>query len=807
MTLYLFEYNNYYNRIVKKLPTIQDYEREGRLLDTIYNVNFLPNDGISTEHIINYDATTGNYVIITDGPREEIVSRWFVLESVRIRVGQYKLTLYRDVVADWKDEIVNAPMFIEKAMCRIGDSAIFNNENMSYNQVKTSETLLKDKTKCPWIVGYVARDAMPTNPNLTFTLNTDVAGEYENLEDYPYYKYDEENPMYPSSSINNTRLAFNFKIDYGVVTNMITGIDLRGNPVKPLFAENLISPDTPETRWWKSKFKSSAGHRGYPVTHEESKWTPGLDKLFEEAKARTWNGFDYTDADFTNITGTSETTLNNEDGKIIHVGQKYYRVKVNRPAQVSLSATIPSNSNLGLQMRQVAESTRYDFVISGSSNAPLFCMELLVLPAYFTFEVISVDEMHFGYPDQTSRMNLNDAPYDMFAIPYGEMYVGDNVPNKLTSPDVSLKTARAIQLSLGQGIYDLQIVPYCPINKNIFSEVSDGRIKIQTNLLDTKDYTVVEGKANEYRSIAFWLTQSTFTKIIDYKIEVADTAIEFKVQNECDMYRLNSPNWNGAFEFSATKNNGVSGFRVDCSYKPFSPYIRVAPLFGGLYGEIVDDARGLICGGSFSMTQVTDAWITYQLQNANYQAMFDRQIENMEVNNSVQRVMEGVNAITGTIGGAVTGGMGGAMLGGGAYGAAAGAAIGGVTSMTGGIADIVLNEQLRTEALDYTKDQFGYQLGNIKALPQSLTKVSSFNANNKIFPVLEYYTCTDIEKEALRSKIRYNGMTVMRIGTINQFMQPTRSYIKGKLIRIENIADDFHVTNTIANELNKGVFI
>jgi hypothetical protein len=299
--------------------------------------------------------------------------------------------------------------------------------------------------------------------------------------------------------------------------NMITGIDLRGNPVKPLFAENLISPDTPETRWWESKFRPINGkYRGYPVTKEESKWTPGLDKLFAEAKEHTWKEFDYTDAEFTNITGTSETTLNNEDGKIIKVGQKYYRVKVNRPAQVSLSATIPSNSKLGLQMREVAESTRYDFVISGSSNSPLFCMELLVLPAYFTFEVVSVDELHFGYPDQTSRMNLNDAPYDMFAIPYGEMYIGAIIPEKLTSPDVSLKAARAIQLALGQGIYDLQIVPYCPINKNIFMEVADGRLKIKTDSLDAKDYTVVEGDANVYRSIAFWLTKSTFTKIIDH---------------------------------------------------------------------------------------------------------------------------------------------------------------------------------------------------------------------------------------------------------------------------------------------------
>jgi hypothetical protein len=32
-------------------------------------------------------------------------------------------------------------------------------------------------------------------------------------------------------------------------------------------------------------------------------------------------------------------------------------------------------------------------------------------------------------------------------------------------------------------------------------------------------------------------------------------------------------------------------------------------------------------------------------------------------------------------------------------------------------------------------------------------------------------------------------------------------YFKGQLIRLEDIGDDFHVANTIANELYKGVYI
>ena len=50
-------------------------------------------------------------------------------------------------------------------------------------------------------------------------------------------------------------------------------------------------------------------------------------------------------------------------------------------------------------------------------------------------------------------------------------------------------------------------------------------------------------------------------------------------------------------------------------------------------------------------------------------------------------------------------------------------------------------------------------------------------------------------------------MTVMRIGTIAEFIRTDRSYIKGKLIRLEGISDDFHIVNEISNEIFKGVFI
>ena len=102
---------------------------------------------------------------------------------------------------------------------------------------------------------------------------------------------------------------------------------------------------------------------------------------------------------------------------------------------------------------------------------------------------------------------------------------------------------------------------------------------------------------------------------------------------------------------------------------------------------------------------------------------------------------------------------------------------------------------------------YGYNLGNIQALPTSLTKTSAFTYNNKIFPILEYYTCTDQEKQALRDKIKYNGMTVMRIGTIAEFIpNAVKQYIKGRIIRLEGIEEDYHFLKAISEEIFKGAF-
>lgn len=116
--VYLLKYNNYYNRNFKKLETLDEYNpyilKNGTEL-AVFNVNFKPADGVQTTQVINgYTGLEPDYLLVADED-QNIISRWFVIESYRESLYKYTLTLRRDVLADNWESIVDSPMFIEKA--------------------------------------------------------------------------------------------------------------------------------------------------------------------------------------------------------------------------------------------------------------------------------------------------------------------------------------------------------------------------------------------------------------------------------------------------------------------------------------------------------------------------------------------------------------------------------------------------------------------------------------------------------------------------------------------------------------------
>ena len=153
-TLVLLKYNNYYARRLKKEPTLQAYLQYQVL--QFSNVNFNPNDGVNATHVVNQPTDMSNYMLVLD-EANNIVSRWFILEAKRNLKGQYIIQLRRDLWADYTTDIMNATTFVEKGIAKDSDTAIFNDEQVTFNQIKVGESLLQDNTGCRWLVGYYAR--------------------------------------------------------------------------------------------------------------------------------------------------------------------------------------------------------------------------------------------------------------------------------------------------------------------------------------------------------------------------------------------------------------------------------------------------------------------------------------------------------------------------------------------------------------------------------------------------------------------------------------------------------------------------
>ncbi len=168
--------------------------------------------------------------------------------------------------------------------------------------------------------------------------------------------------------------------------------------------------------------------------------------------------------------------------------------------------------------------------------------------------------------------------------------------------------------------------------------------------------------------------------------------------------------------------------------------------------------------------------------------------------------MAGWNIATGTLTGTATGAMAGGMTGG-VYGAIAGAGAGMATSLAGGFMDYGMLKDRQAEQKDLTSDMFRYQLGNIKALPDTITKVTPLTFNNKIFPFIEVYECTDEEKTLFRNFLTYQSMTINAVGTIAEYQQDEKTFIKGKMLRLENSDLCAHEWMEIYNRLSEGVYI
>ena len=846
----LYKFNSYHDRILKRFDTLSDYISSPQVYDLVANANFDYKDGVTASVTYNIgtvlrgDDDTPNYCLVVDS-NSNICSRWYIVDGNKTRKGQYVLTLLRDGIADYFNEIKSAPIYLEKGSLKLTDTPfIFNSEDIDFNQIKTSETLLKDKTDCPWIIGFMAnKQPEGTSDAFNTTVNTAITGQvdatYGSMANYPYWNYFGLPPTggYKYLDSNKGRISIWFKINNS--SNLIINYKYANGSLSYESGDYDFSGDG-ITNYTNCRYQLggswltyATNNTAYGINGIASTIMSELNTNAEEFLiALRTHTLQYGDV-HTNAQGqqckaengkiikTNNSATNPNDGITyaadtysidIH-DNTYFDLYGNRDNNAVCTGNVPVGSNLNNYVVEVlddvAQYSGGNLTVNGSyMNMTMWAQGGRVC----TFELQSTTVATISFSLNANARPLIDAPYRMFAMPYNENVVKWKKGSTyyVSNKNYNMSVAQGIATTFsGTWLYDLQLVPYCPfIKSDIITNANNETTIDISSLAENTDYQII---GNDTAVIIWCQTSQVSNYVINHIIPAAESAVERKVKNQCDLYRLSSPSYNSIFEFNAEKNGGVNYFDVDFVYKPYDSYIHMNPNFGMLYGSDFNDARGLVFTGPFSLPQTTSAWQQYKLNNMNYQNSFDRQIENMDVMHKYDMIELGIKGITGTVQGGVNGAATGAMLGG-PGGAIAGGILGAGASLGGSVADQMLATAKYKETVDYTRDQFNMSLQNVKAQAQALSKVSAFTPNNKVFPVLEYYTCTDTEKNAFRLKLKYNGMKINAIMSIDSlyttFPQSIedKRYTKGKLIRL-NINDDNHLVEHISEELNKGVFI
>lgn len=821
ITLYYGTARLYSNRIVRA-----DLSNEKTL--TLNEVNFIQADGINTvfnfniplENIEEFSNISPSYAIVDDQ------QCWYVISCNKQRQGQISLQLRRDFLSETWDSLKTAPFICTKSSTIPPSCAYAKyNKTMNLSQVKQNEYLIKDRSNGRgWLVGYVAKEARDGNSFCT-TMEPDgddpskqvvcprTYTASDNSENYDItvnslsdLKYKENEVYYRYTGKIDNRINVQYWYDNGH-KNDIQSFLANDDSFFVIDASNYESAS-----FWRIDEKRQ-GLNPYTDNLWWSQMKEGnkalRDFIINETTGRTTAG--QAEDDILNLNEKTVLDKSTNLAYKINIEKQYYNVDFRDTTLEEKQVFFNAIKNYTSQT--MADDRRYQKV-----NLSIITYKISLSPykGEITFENIA------------DHLTTSGAPYDIFAIPLGGTFTLDNEQIAVNESNMFDLVATIQREATSAIVYDVQWVPYVPIynttltqpnseyrqftkitstnNGNtanvgvfIWLNTSQGTLYINSPLtIELANPSYLEGKYVYPESLA---ESNNFT--------LTDNLQQRKFSEE-NYFRITGPNYSSTFEFDPVKNQSLKGFKVDMALKPYNPYFYISPVYGGLYGGDFKDGRGLILAGDYSLDQVSNAWNNYKLSNKNYELIFNRQIQSLDLKNTYQNKLANqqlVSDIFSATAGTAQGALAGFFMGGGV----AGAIVGGATSAAAGITDTVVNAQnrkmeraIRDDQRQAMIDNFEYQMGNIQALPDTLTKVSAFNPDFKIYPLIEYYTCTDEEKTNVDNAIKYNGIDINIICKLEDF---DKGYVQGAILQFPtdlNISEE--QARAINFELQSGVY-
>ncbi len=327
-------------------------------------------------------------------------------------------------------------------------------------------------------------------------------------------------------------------------------------------------------------------------------------------------------------------------------------------------------------------------------------------------------------------------------------------------------------------LVDVQVIPYSPIDgyHNMWNENTQvldigDRAK---DIIIIKDTTIIP---------MFQVDYAQYMLSLEYNLNVEDYKVSQKHK-----YILTSPSGATPYEFSLSKNKGLEGFIIKVDLRPYASYYQIQPIFKGLYGNNYTDTRGLVWKEDMSLTLISDAFETYKRQNINYLNSFNSEVDfqrsqlalTHEANWGNYGFDAGKRMIEATVDAATFaadavakdtffGAKGGISGGAGAL-AIIGGAIASEAIEAGQLAyNNKMDKKLLANSLTQKRDQFNYNIGNIKAIPENIEKVSGIYGTNNFIPYLQVFAPTDDEIRYFNDYLDTYGINVGMMIDLTKF--------------------------------------
>lgn len=484
----------------------------------------------------------------------------------------------------------------------------------------------------------------------------------------------------------------------------------------------------------------------------------------------------------------------NNSTQIIEVGNYYNKKTIGNDRLSTYQQSISYTTQSGLNVTVVASAS----VPTGGvvhknpvTNWASYCYFELSMKTLVKEEVSKEDA---GVLELKTIGNFVDEPYSIYLVPLfnTKMYSGNNIISVEKTKSFNLFNS-VIQSLYGQSGYlvDAQIYPYCP-------NLNEGYIS--------------------FNGIPFFTAQSTsYTRRSSVSLDVFD---DVKKEYICRQLSIVAPDQSNKFSFNfydyySSKKDLV--LNIKTALKPFS-IISSAVIdrdYDSLMGiDYESDLRGCQpTANGFEVSLSTDQFQDYVRNNSNYEKIFNKNQEYLEKQHEVEQgneITQGIfNTLSVTAMGAIAGGS---MADAGIFnsfgtktaGAITGGIAAGITAGAANAAQLIINNGLREYEQNLQKELFNLNIGQIKNLPNNISRISSFNEIllKDFYYVLEVYECSEYELSLVDLYLEKYSYSLGVYGLFYNYYSNGR-FLKGNLIT-SSLNTNLH--NIASKELKGGIY-